>query len=112
MATIRFVRQVVQTLILGGGAYLAIKGVLSPGAMIAASILVGRALAPIEAAVGQWKNYIGARGAWDRVQTVFRANADQNERMPLPAPKGAVSVEAAMIAPPGARRPTKVRGKP
>jgi ATP-binding cassette, subfamily C, bacterial RsaD len=106
MATIRFVRQVVQTLILGGGAYLAIKGDISPGAMIAASILVGRALAPIEAAVGQWKTYIGARGAWDRVQTIFRANVADEQRMPLPAPKGAVSVEAAMIAPPGARRPT------
>src|SRR5690606_18371506 len=47
MATIKFVRQVVQTLILGGGAYLAITGTLSPGAMIAASIIVGRALAPI-----------------------------------------------------------------
>ena len=106
MAIIRFTRQVVQTLILGGGAYLAIKGAISPGAMIAASILVGRALSPIEAAVGQWKNYIGARGAWDRVQAVFRANVQEAERMPLPAPKGAIHVEAAMIAPPGARRPT------
>ncbi|MEO6339015.1 MAG: type I secretion system permease/ATPase [Caulobacteraceae bacterium] len=106
MAVIRFVRQVVQTLILGGGAYLAITGKISPGAMIAASILVGRALSPIEAAVGQWKNYIGARGAWDRLQAVFRANVQDAERMPLPAPKGAIHVEAAMIAPPGARRPT------
>jgi len=56
MATIKFVRQAVQTLILGGGAYLAITGKISPGAMIAASILVGRALgAQSKLLFGQWK---------------------------------------------------------
>ncbi len=106
MSIIKFVRQVVQTLILGGGAYLAIEGKISPGAMIAASILVGRALAPIEAGVGQWKSFIAARGAWDRVQTLFRATIDDNERMALPAPKGDLRVEGVVIAPPGAQRPT------
>jgi ATP-binding cassette subfamily C protein RsaD len=106
MATIRFVRQVVQTLILGGGAYLAINGQISPGAMIAASILVGRALAPIEAAVGQWKGFIAARGSWDRLQTTFRANEEGDARMPLPAPKGRLSVEMASIVPPGGQRAT------
>jgi ATP-binding cassette subfamily C protein RsaD len=97
---------VVQTLILGGGAFLAIEGKISPGAMIAASILVGRALAPIEAAVGQWKTFIAARGAWDRVQMLFRATADNSERMALPAPKGKLTVEKAVIAPPGAQKAT------
>jgi ATP-binding cassette subfamily C protein RsaD len=101
MASIKLVRQVVQTLILGGGAYLAITGKISAGAMIAASILVGRALAPIEQAVGQWKNFIAARGAWDRTQATFRAAESGDPRMPLPAPKGKLSTEAATIVPPG-----------
>ena len=63
MSGIKVFRQIVQTLILGGGAYLAIEGKISPGAMIAGSILVGRALAPIEGAVGQWKGFLGARSA-------------------------------------------------
>jgi ATP-binding cassette subfamily C protein RsaD len=106
MASIKLVRQVTQTLILGGGAYLAITGVASAGAMIAASILVGRALAPIEQAVGQWRNFIAARGAWDRVQGTFRAAVDsEGARMPLPAPKGKLSTEAATIVAPGGARP-------
>lgn len=105
MASIKLVRQVVQTLILGGGAYLAITGKISAGAMIAASILVGRALAPIEQAVGQWKNFIAARGAWDRVQATFRAAETGDPRMPLPAPKGRLSTEAATIVAPGGGRP-------
>ena len=106
MATIKFVRQAVQTLILGGGAYLAISGKISPGAMIAASILVGRCLAPIEAAVGQWKSFVNARSSWDRLQTMFRDNGDVGDRMALPEPKGRILVEAATIIPPGAPKPT------
>jgi len=108
MAIIKFVRQAVQTLILGGGAYLAITGKISPGAMIAASILVGRALAPIEAAVGQWKSFINARSGWDRLQKMFRSNGDVADRMSLPAPKGRILAEMASIMPPGAQRPTLV----
>ncbi|MCC7266834.1 MAG: type I secretion system permease/ATPase [Caulobacteraceae bacterium] len=106
MSGIKFFRQLVQTLILGGGAYLAIEGVISPGAMIAASIIVGRALAPIEGAVGQWKGFLNARGAWERIQNLFDAVPPAEERMSLPPPKGRVTAEMAVIAPPGARLPT------
>lgn len=106
MATIRFSRQVVQTLILGGGAYLAILGYISPGAMIAASILVGRALAPIEQAVGQWRGFIAARGSYDRLQSTFRADNAAGPRMQLPAPKGRLSLERVSVVPPGSQRPT------
>lgn len=106
MAAIRFTRQVVQTLILGGGAYLAIKGLISPGAMIAASILVGRALAPIEQAVGQWKAFVAARGSWDRLQTTFASTDLEQVHLPLPAPTGALVVENAVITPPGGKTPT------
>ncbi|KAI6244375.1 Type I secretion system ATPase [Aphelenchoides fujianensis] len=106
MSSIKVFRQVVQTLILGGGAYLAIQGKISPGSMIAGSILVGRALAPIEGAVGQWKNYLGARGSWDRLQTMLREEKDTDDHMPLPEPRGVLSAEAASILPPGAQAPT------
>jgi ATP-binding cassette subfamily C protein RsaD len=106
MSGIKFFRQLIQTLILGGGAYLAIEGVISPGAMIAASIIVGRALAPIEGAVGQWKNFLNARNSWDRIQKLFEAVPPPEERLSLPAPKGRVTAEMAMVAPPGARVPT------
>jgi len=106
MSGIKVFRQVVQTLILGGGAYLAIQGKISAGSMIAGSILVGRALAPIEGAVGQWKNLIGARGAWDRVQTMLRAEKSTEDHMSLPEPRGVLSAEAASIVPPGAQQPT------
>lgn len=106
MSGIKFFRQVVQTLILGGGAYLAIKGDISPGSMIAASIIVGRALSPIEQAVGQWKGFVGARSSWERLQATLRDNPEDAQRMPLPEPKGRVSVEAASILPPGGQIPT------
>jgi PrtD family type I secretion system ABC transporter len=106
LATIRFTRQVVQTLILGGGAFLAINGQLSPGAMIAASILVGRALAPIELAVGQWKGFVAARGSFDRLQATFRANEDTGPRMQLPPPKGRLVTERLSVVPPRTQRVT------
>lgn len=106
MSGIKVFRQIVQTLILGGGAYLAINGKISPGAMIAGSILVGRALAPIEGAVGQWKGFLGARGAWDRLQAMLRQEKDTSDHMPLPDPRGVLSAEAASILPPGAQQPT------
>ena len=101
MAGIKFFRQVVQTLILGIGAYLAIQGEISPGSMIAASILVGRALAPIEQAVGSWKSFVGMRGAWGRVQHMFRAIGEMPERMKLPAPTGGIDFENVMVGAPG-----------
>lgn len=103
MATIKFVRQVVQTLILGVGAYLAIKGDISPGAMIAASILMGRALAPIEMAVGSWKSFINMRGAWGRVQGLFHAVGEPVQRMQLTAPQGKVLFENVFVTAPGSR---------
>lgn len=108
-AAIRSFRQIVQVFILGLGGYLCLQGELSAGGIVAASIIIGRALAPIELAVHQWKVFQNARGAWTRLQDLFRAvNQDQN-RMPLPAPKGAIKAEQIVAAAPGDRTPI-VRG--
>ena len=106
MAAIKCVRQVLQTLILGGGAYLVLKGQSSSGSMIAASILVGRALAPIEQAVGVWKVFLNTRGSWDRLQSTFRSIDATPTRMSLPTAKGRVALDNVAVIPPGSDRPS------
>ena len=103
MAGLKSFRQIVQVLILGVGGYLCLEGELSAG--VAASIIVGRALAPIELAVSQWKVFQGARGAWGRLQDLFRQIPQNQLRMPLPAPKGDIRVEQIVAAAPGERTP-------
>ena len=105
MAGLKSFRQIVQVLILGIGGYLCLEGELSAGGIIAASIIVGRALAPIELAVGQWKVFQNARGAWSRLQDLFRAVPQNQQRMALPAPKGSVNCEQIMATAPGERTP-------
>ncbi|MDB5622715.1 MAG: Peptidase, partial [Devosia sp.] len=102
----KFVRMALQAAILGVGAWLAIGQQISPGAMIAASMLMGRALQPVEQAVGQWKGFVGARDAYERLGTLFLATPAPAQTMALPAPKGAISADMAFVAPPGAAKPT------
>ena len=106
MGAFKAVRMSLQVAILGTGAYLVILGQLTPGAMIAASILMGRALAPVEAAVGQWKQFIGARTAWKRLQAILNTVPAENDRMSLPVPQGRVEFDGVVVVPPGARKPT------
>jgi len=98
-------RQIVQVIILGTGGYLALQGELSAGGIVAASIIIGRALAPIELAVTQWRNFQNSRGAWARLQELFRSIPQNQQRMPLPAPKGNIKVEQILAAAPGENRP-------
>ena len=97
-------RQIVQIVILGSGAYLALAGELSAGGIIAASIFIGRGLAPIELVVGQWKSVSGARGAWTRLQQLFQSVAGEAQRMSLPPPQGALRLDQVYAAPPGVRK--------
>ncbi len=106
MGAFKAVRMSLQVAILGTGAYLVILGQLTPGAMIAASILMGRALAPVEAAVGQWKQFIGARTAWKRLQAILSTVPAETARMSLPAPQGRVELDGVVVVPPGGRKPT------
>lgn len=96
-------RMLVQSLILGVGAYLAINNEITPGLMIAGSILLGRALAPIDQMIGAWKGFVGARGQFERLEDIFSRAADEPERMSLPAPVGRISFEQVIIAPPGTK---------
>ncbi len=72
LALTKFTRLTVQTSLLCVGAWLAIEREISPGVMIAASIIMGRALAPVEQAVGQWKRLIAFRTSYRRLEDFFR----------------------------------------
>lgn len=98
-------RQLVQSLILGLGAYLAIQQEISPGLMIAGSLLLGRALAPIDLMIGTWKGFVAARGQYGRLNKVLAEQQRMPERMSLPAPTGQISVEQLVVAAPGQKQP-------
>ncbi|MGD1877678.1 MAG: type I secretion system permease/ATPase [Kiloniellaceae bacterium] len=101
----KFVRPVLQVAILGTGAYLALQQAISPGVMIAASIIMGRALAPVEGAIGNWRGFIMARNAKGRLSAFFDKDEAPSPGLPLPRPKGAISVERLVAAPPGLSKP-------
>lgn len=103
IASTKFVRAFLQIVILGTGGYLAIQREITPGGIIAGSIIIGRALQPMEVAVGNWKGFVAARGAYRRLKGLFDMVGTATSRMSLPRPKGAVSVEAVIAAAPGQR---------
>jgi PrtD family type I secretion system ABC transporter len=105
-AVTKFARLAVQTSLLCVGAWLAIDRQISPGAMMAASIIMGRALAPVEQAVGQWKRVVGFRSAYRRLEELFEALPAQDAPTALPIPKGQIEVENAIVWPPAANRPS------
>ena len=96
-------RITMQSLVLGLGAWLAIDKQITPGLMVAGSILVGRALAPIDAMIGSWKQFLSVRTAYDRLNGLLAQFPAEAERMVLPAPKGALRAEQAVVAPPGSK---------
>ncbi|WLA87203.1 type I secretion system permease/ATPase [Bradyrhizobium elkanii] len=102
---IRFLRLSMQSLILGLGAYLVIERMTTAGAMFAASILLGRALQPIEQIVGSWRSLVSARGAFLRVRELLGANPSRETGLTLPRPEGRLSVEALSFAAPGTSKP-------
>ena len=100
MSAAKLVRAVLQIAILGVGGYLAIERQVSPAAMIAASIIIGRALAPVELSVANWARFLEARSAYERIAALFNVVPEQAERMRLPAPRGHISVEDVFAGPP------------
>lgn len=98
-------RMLVGSLILGLGAYLVINHELNPGMMIAGSVLLGRALAPIDLIIGSWKGFVSARAQYSRLNEILDRQQAEPERMSLPVPEGNVLVENLVVTPPGAKSP-------
>ena len=92
-----------QSLILGLGAYLVIEREISPGLMIGGSILMGRALAPIDIMIGSWKGFISARDQYKRLNEILLMIPADTEHMALPDPQGKIHFEHAVVAAPGGK---------
>ena len=95
LATTKVVRMILQSAILGLGAYLAIFQEISPGSMIMASIIAGRALAPVDAALGNWKSFVRARQAYHALNELFSMYEGNSSEFKLKAPKGNIRVSKA-----------------
>ncbi|AHD14049.1 peptidase [Pseudomonas sp. FGI182] len=100
-STGRFVRITLQSVILGAGALLAIEGKITPGMMIACSILTGRALAPVEQAIAAWKQLLGCRSAWGRLNDLLHDYPQRPPSMSLQRPMGMLAVENVIAGAPG-----------
>ncbi|WOA51603.1 type I secretion system permease/ATPase [Dickeya solani] len=95
----KYSRIALQSLMLGLGALQAIDGKITPGMMIAGSILVGRVLSPIDQLIGVWKQWSSARIAWQRLTRLIAAYPPQPAAMALPAPEGHLGVEQVSLRP-------------
>tara|TARA_B110001469_G_scaffold23590_1_gene24269 strand:- start:3140 stop:4879 length:1740 start_codon:yes stop_codon:yes gene_type:complete len=104
-AVSKTIRMLSQSLILGLGGYLVLQGEISPGLMIAGSILLGRALAPIDMMIGSWKGFISARGQYQRLNKLLLKVPAELSKMSLPAPDGEVILDKIIVAAPGSRQP-------
>jgi PrtD family type I secretion system ABC transporter len=102
----RFVRLVLQIVILGVGAWLVITQEVSPGALFASSFLLARALAPVENAISTWKSLVTARFAYRRLVDLLADMSWARRGMTLPAPEGALFVDRVTFVPPGGEEPT------
>ncbi|MBG7614216.1 type I secretion system permease/ATPase [Brevundimonas sp. BAL450] len=95
---IKFVRLTLQSAALGLAGFLVIRGQMTPGAIIASSVLLSRAVAPIEQLVGAWPGLVKAHAGWRRLIELFDATADVDRpRTALPAPKGQLAVESVSV---------------
>jgi ATP-binding cassette subfamily C protein len=101
----KLLRLVLQSAVLALGAILAVKQLISPGAMIAASIISARAFAPLEQIVGSWRAIVQGVSSWRNLEAVLAAAPPTRERMPLPAPSGRLAVERLVMATPDGKRP-------
>ena len=99
----RSIRMIAQSSLLGLGAYLALQQEITPGMMIGGSLLLGRALAPIDMLVGSWKGITLARTQYARLNEILQALPASAETMQLPAPEGKLSAEQVSVVPPGSK---------
>lgn len=104
-AATKFVRVTLQSLILGFAALLVLDGKISPGMMIVCTILMGRALNPVEQLIGVWRSWNGTKSAYGRLNELLVANPERITGMSLPKPIGMLSIESVTAIPPGAGKP-------
>jgi ATP-binding cassette subfamily C protein len=100
----KVLRMVLQSAVLGIGAYLVINQEVTAGIIIASAILTARALAPVELAIANWKGFIAARQSWRRLNELFAMLPAEKQRTALPKPQSSFSAENVSGAPPGGNR--------
>lgn len=100
----KVLRMFLQSAVLAVGAYLVINQQATGGIIIASSILVSRALAPIELAIANWKGFVGARQAWRRLSETLANQHGIEQKLELPAPVKSLAVEAVSVMPPAQQR--------
>ena len=101
LASTKFWQGATQLGILALGAYLVIDGAVSAGAIFAANILMGRALAPVAQSVSVWQSFVNTRFAWGRLTRVLELAPEEPQRMPLPPPQGNIVASNIIVVPPG-----------
>jgi ATP-binding cassette subfamily C protein len=105
-AVTKVLRLMLQSAMLGLGAYLVIRGEATAGVMVMSSILVSRALAPVEIAIANWRGLVAARQGWKRLANVLAQMPRGPEALSLPRPEMTLRVESLWVAPPGGPRAT------
>jgi PrtD family type I secretion system ABC transporter len=100
----RILRMILQSALLAVGAVLVLNNEATPGIIIAGSILGARAVAPVETAIANWRQFVNARQSWERLNRLLAAVPAGSAPLELPAPKSTLSVEHVSVAPPGERR--------
>jgi ATP-binding cassette subfamily C protein len=98
-------RMLLQSAVLGLGAYLVLQGQATAGVIIASSIMVARALAPVELSIAHWKGFVAARQGWERLGQLLTRLPSEVEKTELPRPQRSVSLENIVVVPPGAQNP-------
>jgi PrtD family type I secretion system ABC transporter len=101
----RSLRLAIQVVIMGAGAFLVLRGQITSGAMIAASIVLSRALSPVERSISAWRGYVSFRQAQRNLTALFEAIGPAARTVVLPRPVGSLAAEAVSFTPPGAAEP-------
>lgn len=104
-ACTKFTAVSLQSLMLGLGALLVLDDSISPGMMIAGSILLGKAIGPVQQLIAVWKQFGSTRSAYERLTSLLEKNPAREPGMALPKPMGHISVENVTAAPPGTKVP-------
>jgi len=98
-------RMTLQSLALGLGAYLVITKEITPGAMFAGSMLLGRALAPLDLLIASWKGFVSARESYFRLEKSLQSSPSASSPMPLPPPSGHITLNNVTVIPQGEKKP-------